>query len=398
MAEYYSMFPLLLAAEKATSERKGLTGTGAAIGSFNVNFYAQSEGIAEGLHCAEAPGIIQASRGACSFQGGPDKIKEVVDETMKGIYALHLDHGNLESCVSCIDNGFSSVMIDASDLSEVENIAIVREVVKIAHARGVSVEAEYGLLSGVEEEIVHQKTVYADPLFVPAFFDRSGADALAIAYGTSHGPNKGNTDALDTSIIDRSYKGLSAHAMNLHRFLVSHGSSTVPEDLVKEINHYGGRLEGAKGVPIDMIRGPIIRYGIRKINIDTDLRLVITAETRKYISGFRDSLKKESEALARIIAILDGREKSMSGKKSQELTDPRDYLWTVQRDMPEFLSEDYRTLGDDRFAELMGAISIRISHHVAMLCREFGSAGLAEKVDSSLTLKEMAKKYASGDV
>lgn len=189
--QLFSMVPLLRAAEQSSLEGKS-----AAVGAFNVNFYTQALGILEGLRRADAPGIIQASKGANKFQGGPDKIATMVMNAMKASghvlpVALHLDHGDEEKARECVDNGYSSVMIDASKFDLKDNIAATQNIVAFAHPKGVSVEGEYGKLEGVEEDVVHAKTTYADPFLVPHFFHESNADALAVAYGTAHGPNKG---------------------------------------------------------------------------------------------------------------------------------------------------------------------------------------------------------------
>jgi fructose-bisphosphate aldolase class II len=165
--ELFSMVPILQAAEQASQN-----GTPAAVGAFNVNFYSQAMGILEGLRRADAPGIIQASRGANKFQGGPDKIQAMVLQSMKDSnhtlpIALHLDHGNEEQAKICTDQGFSSVMIDASTLDFEDNINLTKEIVAYAHAKGLSVEGEYGKLAGVEEDVIHEKTTYADPSLVP---------------------------------------------------------------------------------------------------------------------------------------------------------------------------------------------------------------------------------------
>ena len=381
-ARLYSFVPLMRAAEISS-----LRARSAAIGAFNVNFYAQAEGILEGLKKVEAPGIIQASKGANKFQGGAGKIQEMLLlAIMKGRYnipiALHLDHGDANSARDCIDNGFSSVMIDASHLPELENIAATKEIVLYAHPRRVGVEAEYGLLSGVEEDIAHQKGVYADPKFVPVFFDRSKTDALAIAYGTSHGPNKGKTEALNVDIVRESYEALKAHRMNLDRFLVSHGSSTVPAELVDEINRYGGSLKETSGVPEHKLL-EAIDSGIRKINIDTDLRLGITATFRKYFHDHPD-IENRSEALGLVKAMFDGKipAKDKDGKPVDpaQFVDPRSYLQALMNARPEMLRQDYRDFEDEAYAEVMGLIGERVASHVCNLARLFRSNSLAGEV------------------
>jgi fructose-bisphosphate aldolase class II len=364
-AEFVSMNPLL-----KTAEQSSLGGKPAAIGAFNVNFYTQAEGILEGLKRADAPGIIQASRGANKFQGGPDKIaamlkKAMVNSKHTGPVALHLDHGDEENARLCVEMGFSSVMIDASKFDFQVNLETTRRIVEVAHPAGVSVEGEYGKLAGVEEDIVHKTTTYANPMLVPYFFDETECDALAVAYGTSHGPNKGQgLEQLAVHIVESSYKGMTAYGQNENHFLVSHGSSTVPQDLVQEINQYGGSVAGAAGIPMHKIQ-EAVAAGIRKINIDTDLRLGITATFRKF---FHDNPGVESsspDVLQKIKTVLD---------ENPGAIDPRDYLKIIDI---ELLRDD--PAGSD-LEEVMIPVKERIAAHVEMLVHKFGCAGLAGKV------------------
>ncbi|MFH1942236.1 MAG: class II fructose-bisphosphate aldolase [bacterium] len=376
---FLSMVSLLRAAELSSLE-----GSAAAVGAFNVNFYSQALGILEGLRRADAPGIIQASKGANAFQGGPDKIARMVLGAMKGIYrdlpvALHLDHGDDAKARVCIDSGYSSVMIDASKLDLPENMAATKAVVDYAHERGVSVEGEYGKLAGIEEDVVHETTTYADPFLVPYFFSQTGADALAVAYGTSHGPNKGRgMEKLAIHIVGSSYRGIAAYEQNESHFLVSHGSSTVPRELVMEINEYGGNVKDASGIPMKKIK-EAIASGIRKVNIDTDLRLGITATFRKYFHDHQGVEQDSPKILRPIKDYLDAH---------PETIDPRDYLKTMDVAL---LRED--PAGTD-LEEVMNLVKERIAQHVEMLVIQFGSAGLAGKVER-ITLDGMARMYAN---
>jgi fructose-bisphosphate aldolase class II len=376
--QLFSMVPLMQAAERSSLEEKP-----AAIGAFNVNFYNQAAGILEGLRRADAPGIIQASKGANKFQGGPDKISAMVLNAMKAAnhtlpVALHLDHGDDEKARECVDNGYSSVMIDASKLDLKDNIAATRSIVDFAHVKGVSVEGEYGKLEGVEEDVIHATTTYADPFLVPYFFHESDADALAVAYGTAHGPNKGKgVEKLAIHIVQASYKGLRAYGLNENHFLVGHGSSTVPKELVLEINQYGGGIKDSAGIPMHKIQEAIVA-GIRKVNIDTDLRLGITATFRKYFHDHPGIEKKSTQVLAPIKSYLD---------EHPEAIDPRDYLKTIN---VELLRTDPK--GGD-LEEVMVMVQERIASHVEMLVQKFGIAGLAGKVERT-TLSGMAAQYA----
>ena len=379
--QLFSMVPILRAAEQSSQKGKP-----AAIGAFNVNFYSQALGILEGLRRADAPGIIQASRGANKFQGGPDKIQAMVLQAMKDSghslpVALHLDHGDEEQAKICTDKGFSSVMIDASTLDFENNIKLTQEIVKYAHAKGLSVEGEYGKLAGVEEDVIHETTTYADPYLVPFFFNESKADALAVAYGTSHGPNKGSAGGLEklaVHIVDLSYKGMVAYGQNNDHFLVSHGSSTVPKEIVDEINAQGGNVQGAAGIPMHKIQ-EAVGAGIRKINIDTDLRLGITATFRKWFNDNPGIEETSSDILTPIKKALDDK---------LEAIDPRDYLKVIDVDL---LRNDP---AGSPLEEVMGLVQQRIAAHVEMLVHKFGSAGLAARVEK-ISLDGMQAKYSS---
>ncbi len=378
--ELLSMVPILQAAEHSS-----LNGKPAAVGAFNVNFYAQAQGILEGLKRADSPGIIQASRGANKFQGGPDKIQAMVLQAMEDAghdlpVALHLDHGNEEQAPICCDSGFSSVMIDASHLDLEENIALTKKIVDYAHTKGISVEGEFGKLAGVEEDVIHETTTYADPYLVPYFFNESKADALAVAYGTSHGPNKGSSAGLEklaVEIVQMSYDGMKAFKQNENHFIVSHGSSTVPQEIVAEINALGGEVKGAAGIPMHKIK-EAVAAGVRKINIDTDLRLGITATFRKYFADNPGVEETSLDILTPIKNVLD---------EKLDAIDPRDYLKVIDADHLR------RDPAGTILEEVMGLVKERVAAHVEKLVHEFGCAGLADKVEK-ITLVDMIKKYA----
>ena len=192
---------------------------------------------------------------------------------------VHLDHGpDFELCKACIDGGFSSVMIDGSHLPFEENIAVTKKVVEYAHDRGVWVEAELGRLAGVEEHVSSESSIYTDPDQAVEFAQRSGCDSLAIAIGTSHGAYKFKGEArLDFARLDK------ISAMMPGYPLVLHGASSVPQEFVEMANKYGAKLGDAKGVPEDMLR-QAARSGVCKINIDSDIRLAMTANIRKYMA------------------------------------------------------------------------------------------------------------------
>jgi fructose-bisphosphate aldolase class II len=382
----YELTPL--AAVLSAAEKVSQQGDPAAVGAFNVNFFTQAQGVLEGLRRANAPTIIQASKGANRFQGGPDKIFYMVTKAMEDSdhqlpVALHLDHGNVEKGEQCADSGYTGIMIDASDEEFPLNVAITRGMVAYGHPRGVGVEGEYGQLSGIEEDIVHQETVYANPENVVQFFRESSVDALAVAYGTSHGPNKGaNISEVRTDIVRDSYEDMVEAGLNDSHFLVGHGSSTVPQDLVKEINELGGNLVGAQGVPLEKLEEGI-SYGLRKINIDTDLRLGITATTRKF---FKDNPSAaETEALSGAKRVLD---------EQLDVIDPRDYLGEVKPF--DILREPPKESGVQAFVDLMALIKERIAAHVEFLVNEFGIAGHADAVED-VSQEQMKERYAESD-
>jgi fructose-bisphosphate aldolase class II len=257
-----------------------------AVGAYNINNLEQTMGLFRGCIDSKAPFIIQISKGARSYS---DKrmleglIRAAGDVFSDAIFAVHLDHGDEQTCYDCIDSGFySSVMIDASHETFEENIAITKRVVDRAHEKGISVEAELGMLGGVEEHVaVDEKNAQlTDPEEAEEFVKRSGCDSLAVAIGTSHGAYKfSGGQGLHFNRIEEIAKRLPGFPM------VMHGSSSVPQDEVRRINEAGGKLkEGAKGVNEDEYF-PAAKLGVTKVNIDTDGRLVWTRVHREF---FRD--------------------------------------------------------------------------------------------------------------
>ena len=258
---------------------------GYAIGAFNVNNMEIIQGITEAAKDLSAPLILQVSRGARAYANHTYLTKLVeaaVIETGLPI-ALHLDHGDsFETCKSCIDGGFTSVMIDASSKPFEENIEITRKVVEYAHAHGVVVEAELGSLAGIEDEVVvsAEDSSYTRPEEVQEFVERTGCDSLAIAIGTSHGAFKfkpGTKPQLRFDILEEVSRRLPGFP------IVLHGASSVPQEFVALVNQYGGNMPGAIGVPEDQLR-QAASLSVCKINIDSDLRLAMTACIRKHFA------------------------------------------------------------------------------------------------------------------
>ena len=254
-----------------------------AVGAFNVNNMEIIQGIVDAAKQEQAPIILQVSAGARKY-AKPAYLLKLVEAAMMDTgldICLHLDHGeDFEICKQCIDGGFTSVMIDGSKYPFEDNVALTKKVVEYAHAHGVVVEAELGKLAGVEDNIkVDSKSAtYTDPEEAAEFVEKTGVDSLAIAIGTSHGAYKFSGDPqLD---FDRLRE---IHKLIPDTPLVLHGASTVLPEFVDKCNRYGGNIPGAKGVPEEMIT-EAAKYGICKVNIDTDLRLAMTAEIRKYLA------------------------------------------------------------------------------------------------------------------
>jgi len=253
-----------------------------AIGAYNINNLEQTMGLFRGNLESQAPFILQISKGARGYthktmlEGLIRSADEVFPEA---IFAVHLDHGDEETCYDCVDSGFySSVMIDASHEEFDENIAITKRVVDYAHNKGVVVEAELGMLGGVEEHIQVDEAdaKLTDPDQAKEFVERTGVDSLACAIGTSHGAFKfSGTQGLHFNVLEGIQKNLPGFP------LVMHGSSSVPQEEVERINAAGGKLLGAKGVDASQFKRAS-ELGVTKINIDTDGRLVWTRVHREF--------------------------------------------------------------------------------------------------------------------
>ncbi len=291
---------------------------GYAIGAFNVNNMEIIQGITEAAKECNAPVILQVSKGARAYANRTYLVKLVeaaVIETGLPI-VLHLDHGDsFETCKSCIDDGFTSVMIDASSKPFEENIAITKQVVEYAHAHGVVVEAELGTLAGVEDEVSvsAEDSSYTRPEDVEEFVRRTGCDSLAIAIGTSHGAYKFRPEQctrneegilvpppLRFDILEEVSKRLPGFP------IVLHGSSSVPQEYVKMINENGGNMPDAVGVPEDQLR-QASKMAVCKINIDSDLRLAMTGTIRKFFNDHpekfdpREYLKPARENIKQLV-------------------------------------------------------------------------------------------------
>ncbi|WP_283674575.1 class II fructose-1,6-bisphosphate aldolase [Butyricicoccus sp. Marseille-Q5471] len=257
---------------------------GYAIGAFNVNNMEIVQGITEACQEQKAPVILQVSKGARAYANHTYLVKMVeaaVIECPDIPIALHLDHGSdFEICKACIDGGFTSVMFDGSHLPYDENVKVAKQVAEYAHAHGVVVEAELGQLAGVEDDVCAEEHQYTDPAQVQDFVEKTGVDSLAIAIGTSHGAYKfkpGQNPQLRFDILADVSDRLPGFP------IVLHGSSSVPQDFVKKVNQYGGAMPDAIGIPEEMLR-EAAKGAVCKINIDSDIRLAITAAIREHFA------------------------------------------------------------------------------------------------------------------
>lgn len=278
-----------------------------AIGAFNVNNMEIIQGIVDAAAKENSPVILQASSGAIKYArvGYLMKMVEAALAEHNIPIAIHLDHGpDFETCKMCIDNGFTSVMIDGSKYDFEENVAITKKVVEYAHSKEVVVEAELGKLAGIEDDVnvSEADAMYTDPEQAREFVERTGCDSLAIAIGTSHGAYKFKGEAkLRFDILAKIKEKIP------NTPIVLHGASTVIPELVEMCNKYGGNIPRAKGVPDEILHQASI-LGVSKINVDTDLRLAMTAQIRrifaedpsafdprKYLTPAREEIQKTVE-------------------------------------------------------------------------------------------------------
>ncbi|AUN20214.1 fructose-1,6-bisphosphate aldolase, class II [Clostridium botulinum] len=284
-----------------------------AIGAFNINNMEILQGVVNSAKAANSAVILQVSAGALKY-AGPKYLKAMVDAAIAdtGIdVALHLDHGaSLDVVKLAVESGFTSVMFDGSHYDYEENVAKTKEVVEYAHSHGVVVEAELGVLAGVEDDVQSDVHIYTDPEQAVDFVNRTGVDSLAIAIGTSHGAYKFAGEAqLRFDILEEIQSKLPGYP------IVLHGASSVDPESVDTCNKYGGEIKGAKGVPADMLR-KASSMAVCKINMDTDLRLAMTAGIRKVLSEDPkqfDPRKYLGEGRSRIENIVEDKIKNVLG-------------------------------------------------------------------------------------
>ena len=364
---------------------------GFAQGAFNVNAAAQAKA-AIGVHeMFRSAAILQGADLANGFMGGRcDFMNATLEDKKKGAkniaravkkygedspipIVLHLDHGrDFDSCAVAIAGGYTSVMIDGSSLAFDENVELTREVVKYAHARGVSVEGELGVLAGVEDHVFSEGSTYTNPLKAVEFFRKTGVDALAISYGTMHGASKGKDVKLRKEIAVAIRECLNHEG--IFGALVSHGSSTVPEYIVNEINGLGGTLTGAYGIAIHELQAAA-RCGINKINVDTDIRLAVTRNMKEFFAGNPD--KRSSSSIGGIYELLESK---------REQFDPRVFLTPIMDTVMTGVIPDEDT------AAITDCIERGVKEVVGTLIVQFGSYGKAPLVEQ-VSLEEMAERY-----
>ena len=295
---------------------------GYAIGAFNINNMEIVQGITDAAAELKSPVILQASQGARKYANSVYRVKlvEAAAELHQELpIVLHLDHGaDFETCKDCIDNGFTSVMIDYSGHPFQENIEVSRKVAEYAHERGVVVEAELGTLAGQEDAVSVEadKAFYTHPEEVEEFVEKTGVDSLAIAIGTSHGAYKfkpGTEPKLRLDILEEVSRRLPGFP------IVLHGSSSVPQEYVKIINEHGGKLVDAIGVPEDQLREAAKR-AVCKINIDSDLRLGMTAGIRQHFVEHPDHFDPRQylgDGRANVKAIVEHKIKNVLGSDNK---------------------------------------------------------------------------------
>lgn len=359
--------------------------------AFNMNSVGQIEAAIRIHELLRSGAILQGAEasnaymsGELDFMHGTPEQKAVgaknIGDTVKKYgadspipIALHLDHGKtLESVKACIDGGYTSVMIDGSSLSYEDNVELTREVVKYAHPYGVTVEGELGVLAGVEDHVFSATSTYTNPMQAVDFFKKTGCDALAISYGTCHGANKGKDTKIRREIAIATKECMLHEGVN--GFLVSHGSSTVPQEYVQQINAMGGQLENAFGIDVAQLVD-VAHCGINKINVDTDIRL---ACTRNIMELFRDHPElKDSASIGQVYRDMVANPKNF---------DPRNYTASI---MDAIL---YGKIADEDVAKVVECMKDGVTESIAPLLVQFGSYRKSNLIEP-VTCEQMADRY-----
>lgn len=364
---------------------------GYAQGAFNVSAAPQAQAVIGVHEQFRSPVILQGADLANGFMGGrTDFLNATLEDKIAGAknigaavrkygenssipVVLHLDHGrDMDSVKAAIAGGYTSVMIDGSSLPLQDNIELTREVVKYAHERGVSVEGELGVLAGVEDHVFSEASTYTNPLDAVEFFKKTEVDCLAISYGTMHGAVKGTNVKLRREIAI-AIKECLLHE-GIFGVLVSHGSSTVPQYIVEEINALGGRIQNANGIALEQLKS-VIPCGIGKINVDTDIRLAVTRNLRELFHT--QPALKASPSIGAISSLMD---------EKPEQFDLRAFITPIMDTVM------YGNLPDDDVRQAVACIEKGVQEVVGTLIVEFGSVGRAPLV-APTTLDEMAEFY-----
>lgn len=360
-------------------------------GAFNINAVAQARAAIQVHEMFRSPAILQGADLANGFMGGrTDFMNAALEDKRIGAknianavkkygadsqipIVLHLDHGrDYDSCVAAIEGGYTSVMIDGSSLPFQENMELTREVVKYAHARGISVEGELGVLAGVEDHVFSASSTYTNPMDAVEFFRKTGVDALAISYGTMHGAAKGRDVKLRREIAVAIRECMNHEG--IFGALVSHGSSTVPAYIVDEINALGGELTNTCGIAIQELKAAV-SAGISKINVDTDIRLAVTRNMKELFAKYPE--KRNSASIGGIYELLEA-------KKNQ--FDPRVFLPPIMDTVM------YGNVPDEDVKAITDCVERGVKEVVGTLIVEFGSVGKAPLVEQ-VSLDEMAERY-----
>lgn len=375
------MRPILEAAQKGNYAQ----------GAFNVNAVAQIKAAIEMHEILDSPALLQGADLANGFMGGRvDFSNSTVEDKKKGAkniadavkkygedsqipVAIHLDHGrNFDSVVAAVEGGYTSVMIDGSSLPYEENVELTREVVKYAHPRGVTVEGELGVLAGVEDDVSAMNSTYTNPMTAIDFFKKTKVDALAISYGTKHGANKGK-DTVIRKEIPIAIRECMLHE-GIHGYLVSHGSSTVPQYIVKELRELGSEMVDTYGIDVHQLI-EVSHCGINKINVDTDIRLAVTRNMKRLFA--KNPALKNSPSIGGIYERME---------KNKAAFDPRAFLEPIMDTVM------YGNVPDEDVALIVDCMERGVKEATAPLIAQFGSIGHAPDVEL-VTLDEMAERY-----
>lgn len=359
--------------------------------AFNMNGVCQIEAAIEIHELLHSGAILQGAEASNAYMGGAedfvhgtpeqkkkgarvigDAVKKYGDNSSVPV-ALHLDHGkSLESVKACIEGGYTSVMIDGSSLPYEDNVALTREVVKYAHSFGVTVEGELGVLAGVEDDVFSATSTYTNPMQAVDFFKKTGCDALAISYGTCHGANKGKDTKIRREIAIATKECMLHEGIN--GFLVSHGSSAVPQEYVQQINEMGGKLNNAFGIDVNQLVD-VAKCGINKINVDTDIRL---ACTRNIMAMFLQHPEMQGSAVIGDIY--------MRIQNNPQSFDPRNYLQCM---LDTVITG---AIPNDDVKAVTECLKKGVMESIAPLLVQFGSYRKSCLIHP-VTLEEMADRY-----